>query len=54
VVKLDDVEVCRHSAPLYTAARALIAAGANPDATQPAGFRCGADTVPTLRFNDLN
>jgi hypothetical protein len=33
VVMLDDVEVCRHSAPFYAAARALIAAGAHPDAT---------------------
>ena len=33
VVMLDDVEVCRHWVPFYTAARALITAGANPDAT---------------------
>jgi hypothetical protein len=30
---LDDVQVCRHWVRFYTAARALIAAGANPDAT---------------------
>jgi hypothetical protein len=32
VVMVDDVEICRDSAPFYAAARALIAAGANPGA----------------------
>jgi hypothetical protein len=32
VAMLDGVELCRHLAPFYAAARALIAAGANPDA----------------------